>query len=46
VLDRVPLAAGGRRWLARSFHRILTLLPTTIGAATLAVSASSGDQER
>jgi hypothetical protein len=50
VLDRVLLAAGGRRWLARSFHRILTLLPTTIGAATLdatvAVSAPSPDQER
>jgi hypothetical protein len=49
VLDRVLLAVGGRRWLVRSFHRILTLLPTTIGAASLdaavTVGAPSGDQE-
>jgi hypothetical protein len=34
ALDRLLLAAGGRRWLARSFHRVLTLLPVTIGAVT------------
>jgi hypothetical protein len=33
VLDRVLLAAGGRRWLTRGFHRVLTSLSTSIGAA-------------
>jgi hypothetical protein len=50
MLDRLLLAAGGRTWLARNFHRILTLLPTTIRAsapeATVPVSAPSPDQER
>jgi hypothetical protein len=50
MLDRLLLAAGGRRWLTCSFHRVLTLLPTIIfDAATLnaavPVSAPSGDQE-
>jgi hypothetical protein len=49
VLDRLLLAAGGRRWLARSFHRVLTLLSTTIGAvapdATVPAGAAGGDQE-
>ncbi|MGI8333914.1 hypothetical protein ACRYCC_28525 [Actinomadura scrupuli] len=50
ALDRLLLAAGGRRWLARSFHRVLTLLPGTIGAAAqhgtvpvIAPSAGQGD---
>jgi hypothetical protein len=48
VLDRLLLAAGGRRWLARSFHRVLTLLSTTLGAAvddTVPVRAANEDQE-
>jgi hypothetical protein len=50
MLDRLLLAAGGRTWLTRSFHRVLTLLPTTIRAAapeaTIPVNAPSPDQER
>jgi hypothetical protein len=50
MLDRLLLATGGRKWLTRSFHRVLTLLPTTIRAATpratAPVRAPSPDQER
>jgi hypothetical protein len=42
VLDRLLLAAGGRRWLARGFHRVLTLLPASIGAAALDVQENPG----
>jgi hypothetical protein len=50
MLDRLLLATGGRTWLTNSFHRVLTLLPTTIRPATpqaaAPVSAPSPDQER
>lgn len=49
MLDRLLLAAGGRRWLAHSFHRVLTLLSTTIRAAApeaaVPVRAPSPDQD-
>jgi hypothetical protein len=49
TLDRLLLAAGGRRWLARSFTRVLMLLAVTIGAAgldeTMPVSVPIADQE-
>ncbi|GAB2840933.1 hypothetical protein GCM10027176_50960 [Actinoallomurus bryophytorum] len=50
MVDRLLLAAGGRRWLARSFHRVLTLLSATIRTAapdaTLPVNAPNPDQKR
>jgi hypothetical protein len=49
VLDRLLLAAGGRKWLARNFHQVLTLLSTTIRPAapeaTAPVSAPNPDQK-
>jgi hypothetical protein len=48
ALDRLLLAAGGRRWLARSFDRVLMLLAATLGAhgpgETASISVPSGDQ--
>jgi hypothetical protein len=48
MLDRLLLAAGGRRWLAHSFHRVLTLLSATIRTAApdATVHAPNPDQER
>jgi hypothetical protein len=48
TLDRLLLAAGGRRWLARSFHRVLIMLAATLGVLVPGesppVSVPPGDQ--